>query len=532
MLMRGVFPVAADFAGLPTDVSRSCRLLSAALLAVILVVGTACTQPADDVIRFGLASAPTNLDPRYATDATSARINRLLYQRLVEFDASARPVPALAAWERITPQHYRFRLAPDRTRFHDGKLLTAEDVAATYRYILDPGNASPHRSPLALISRIDVLDRDTLDFHIERPDPLFPAYLVIGILPAGKIAASHPFHEQPIGSGPFIFKAWPEPGRLQLLRIEDGQLIEFQRINDPTVRVLKLLRGEVDILQNDLPSELLTLLDGKDAIDVRFGPGSNFAYIGFNLQDPATGDLRVRQAVAHAIDRAAIIHYVLGDAATVASALLPPDHWAGNPSLKAIEYDPEKARELLLQAGYDRQHPLALQYKTSTDPIRVRIATIIQQQLAQVGVDVKLQSYDWGTFYGDIKAGRFQMYSLAWVGVKTPDIFRYAFHSQSQPPAGANRGRLADELLDHLIDTAEQGATLESQAQGYRRIQERLLEVLPYVPLWYEDHVAAVREGIEGYRLARDGNYDGLRHVQKRREFTPLSHSSLIAPTL
>jgi peptide/nickel transport system substrate-binding protein len=281
------------------------------------------------------------------------------------------------------------------------------------------------------------------------------------------------------------------------------------------VRVLKLRRGEVDILQNDLPPELLEYLAAQPDIKVHRGPGSNFAYIGFNLQDPVTGNAAVRQAIAHAIDREGIIRHLLGGAAQPAAALLPPDHWAGHPGLQQIAYDPEQARTLLTAAGYDAGRPLTLHYKTSTDAVRLRIATVIQQQLAQAGIDMQLSSYDWGTFFGDIKAGRFQMYSLMWVGIKTPDIFRYAFHSTSLPPEGANRGRLVDAGIDRLITTAEQGTTLDEQALAYRQVQMRLLQQLPYIPLWYEDHVVALRTGIEGYRLAPDGNFDGLRHTRK-----------------
>jgi peptide/nickel transport system substrate-binding protein len=486
------------------------------LLLLLCLQLAACTQPPDAVIRFGLASAPANLDPRYATDATSARINRLLYRRLVDFDDQVRPVPALADWQQLTPLHYRFRLKPQRARFHDGATLTANDVAATYHSILDPGSTSPHATPLRLITRIEVIDEATLDFHLARPDPLFPGYLVIGILPAAGIAAGMPFHQQPLGSGPFRFLDWPEPGRLWLQRLDDGRQFEFLHIGDPTVRVLKLLRGEVDLLQNDLPAELLIYLDEQPDIDVTRGPGSNFAYIGFNLASPPTDDIRVRRAIAHALDRDAIMQYILGNAARPAAALLPPDHWAGNPALQPLSHDPQLARQLLLQAGYDAAHPLQLNYKTSTDPVRVRIATVIQQQLADVGIDMRLASYDWGTFFGDIKAGRFQMYSLAWVGIKTPDIFRYAFHSAALPPEGANRGRLASAEIDQLIEAAEQGATLEAQGQYYRQVQALLLELLPFIPLWYEDHVVAARQGISGYRLAPDGNYDGLLQVQKR----------------
>jgi peptide/nickel transport system substrate-binding protein len=492
--------------------------LSCCLAIAIALSLVACTKPPEDVIRFGLASNPANLDPRFATDATSARINRLLYQRLVDFDENIRPLPALATWDELTPRHYRFTLKSGRNAFHDGQPLTADDVAATYRFILDPVNASPHRSALKLVERIEVIDKDTLDFHIERPDPLFPGYLVIGIVPAAAIASTHPLHQDPLGSGAFRFSAWPEPGRLQLTRQSDGQVVEFLRVGDPTVRVLKLLRGEVDLLQNDLSAEMLDHLGQQANITVSYRPGSNFSYLGFNLQDPQTGRLEIREAIAVAINRQAIIEHLLGGNARTAAALLPPNHWAGNPALVPVEYDPEHARQLLAQAGFSHDHPLKLQYKTSTDPLRIRIATVIQQQLADIGIDMTLSSYDWGTFYGDIKAGRFQMYSLAWVGIKTPDIFRYAFHSRSLPPEGANRGRLADARVDALIEAAENALTLDGQADAYRTVQARLLEQLPYVPLWYEDHFVAVRNSITGYRLASDGNYDGLRFVQRIRK--------------
>jgi len=492
------------------------RLRYWCLWPVLLVVLVACTQAPDAVIRFGLAAEPANLDPRFASDATSARINRLLYRRLVDFDAQSRPQPALARWEQRGPRHYRFHLDPQRAPFHNGSPLTAYDVAATYRSILAPGSSSPHRGTLQLIESIEVIDNDTVDFRLTRADPLFPGYLVIGILPAQGIAEGHPFNVQPLGNGPFRFGAWPEPGRLQLIRLGDGQVVEFQRVGDPVVRVLKLIRGELDLLQNDLPAELVGYLERQPGIRLARAPGSNFAYLGFNLADPVCADIRVRRAIAHAIDRAAIVRHVLGGAARPAASVLGPQHWAGDPALQAPGYDPARARAYLRAAGYTAQHPLRLSYKTSTDPVRLRIATIIQQQLSEAGVELVIGSYDWGTFFGDIKAGNFQLYSLMWVGIKTPDIFRYAFHSSSLPPQGANRGRLADSTLDRLINAAGQGATLEEQAAGYRAVQARLLELLPYVPLWYEDHVLATRSGIEGYRLADDGNYDGLVQVRKQ----------------
>ncbi len=473
----------------------------------------ACGQPPDGVLRMGLNSAPTNLDPRFATDATSERINRLLYRRLVDFDEAGMPVPSLASWQRMSPLHYRFTLGDEGRRFQDGRELRPQDVKVTYDYILDKDNGSPHRAALELVRRIEVVGPEQIDFFLHRVDPLFPAYLAIGILPADLITSGHPFSHQPVGSGPFRFDGWPEEGRLRLLRNRDNQLFEFLQVKDPSVRILKLLRGEIDMIQNDLPPELLTFVSQQEGIRLERRRGSNFSYLGFNLQDPDTGKLKVRQAVAHAIDREAIIRYMLKRGAIPAQALLPSTHWAGVKGLSPIPHDPSRARALLAEAGYSESRPLRLTYKTSSDPFRVRLATVIQNQLAQVGIQVDLRSYDWGTFFGDIKAGVFQMYSLAWVGIKTPDIFRYIFHSDSIPPGGANRGRYRSPKVDRLIEAAEEEQDLVQKAPLYRKLQRLLLEELPYVPLWYEDHIFIYRDHIQGYHLASDGNYDGLIHV-------------------
>ncbi len=503
---------------IPTKTGNHLSLLPALRFILLLSVLTllACAPAPDNTLRIGLASAPVTLDPRFTTDATSSRINRLLYARLVEFDERQLPAPGIASWQMISATHYRFTLhkADDGRLFSDGSHLTAQDVKATYDAVLDPANVSPHRATLSMIKRIDVVDDNTVDFYLNKTDSLFPGYLVIGILPASKIAAQHPFNQQPVGSGPFRFVAWPEVGRLQLQRQRDRQNISFIRVSDATVRVLKLLRGELDMLQNDLSPELVTFLQKKPDINVTRTQGSNFTYLGFNLDDAITGQQDVRRAIALAIDREKIIRYVMGGAARPASALLPPEHWAGNTALPEIKYDPDMARALLAKHGYNLNHPVNITYKTSTDAFRVRLATVLQSQLKAVGINVDLRSYDWGTFYGDIKAGNFQMFSLSWVGIKTPDVFRYIFHSDSVPPDGANRGRFQDDMVDRLITVAGKAVTLASQSAAYGELQQRLLETLPYVPLWYEDHVFVSRKGISGYHLGLDGNYDGLQTVQ------------------
>ncbi|MCK5876203.1 MAG: ABC transporter substrate-binding protein [Candidatus Marithrix sp.] len=483
------------------------------LILIILTLLTACYEPQTN-LRFGLSKAPISLDPRFATDATSSRINRLLYRRLVDFDASLRPIPDLATWKLLTPTHYRFTLGNEGREFHNGMRLTAHDIKATYEYILDIDNASPHRGSLNLIKQINVQNDDIVDFILDKADILFPGRLGVGIIPAELIKKQHAFNKLPIGSGKLKLLDWPQSGHLFLTRQSDGQVIEFLEVKDPLVRALKLVRGEIDIIQNDLSPELLTWLGQRSEINIVKRKGSNFSYFAFNMQDPITKQFAVREAIAYAINREEIIRYVLGNAARPANSfLLSSDHWAGYSGPPKYQYNPVKAKALLKQIGIKK--PLKISYKTSNNAVRIRIATVIKQQLSEVGIDMDLRTYDWGTFYGDVKAGRFQAYSLAWVGIKMPDIFRYVFHSDSIPAnGGANRGLLNNSNIDRLIEQAEQAVDLKTGAVLYRALQKEFFKELPYIPLWYEDHVLVTNKKIKGYTLAADGNYDSLTSVQ------------------
>lgn len=470
-----------------------------ALVFIFPLFFSACSKPeyhAD--IRFAVAQSPLSLDPRYATDAASERVNRLLYRPLVDFDEHARPRPALAEWQRFSATQYRFTLIGTVPVFHHGKPLSMRDVEATYASLLALRD-SPHSAEFSNIDHMQLIDSRTLDFYLKSPDDFFSSRMIIGILPADLIQQEHDFSHQPVGNGPLRFVSWN--GMLRLERIRDRQRFSLVEVRDPTVRVLKFKRGEVDMLQGDLPPELVAYLKSQPEIRVESSMGSNFSYLGFNMQDALLRSPLVRQAIAHAVDRKSIIEKAMVEKSREAGAILPPEHWAGSGDLKSYEYNPELARKMLEQAGV--KLPLKLVYKTSTDAQRVRLATILQAQMQPAGIELEIRSLDWGTFFDDIKQGHFQLYGLTWVGIKTPEIYRLAFHSGSIPPKGANRGRLQDAELDKRI---EQGDW--QQVTGY------LHQMLPYVPLWYEGQFAAMRKGLADYALKPDGNWDGLATIR------------------
>ncbi len=484
-------------------------------LIILLGLVGGCSHPQENTeIRFALSRAVISLDPRFATDAASERLNRLIYQRLVEYNAQSKAVAGIARWEKLSDTHYRFILT-DQQRFHNGKLLTATDVVATYQSVLDKAIASPHRGLLQGIKHIVKVDNSTIDFILFSRDNLFPGRLTIGILPATLIASGHNFHELPVGSGKFMFVRHDEMDDVLLRRQADGQLIRFTEVRDPTVRLLKLVKGEVDMLQNDIPPELYSWLARQDGIAIHKKLGSNYTYLGMNLRSHKLQDRRVRLAIAHAINRQALLKFLMHDRARPAESILSPEHWAGHELLQPYDYNPMQSRHLLESAGWGKHKPLEVVYKTSTDPLRIRIATIISEQLAEVGIQVNLQSLDWGTFYGDIKSGNFELYSLSWVGIRSPDIFEYVFHSKSLPPLGANRGAYINNRVDALVSSALYEDDIRNMRTNLVKVQEQLHADLPYIPLWYEDQFYAARTDIIGYELKADGNYDGLDKVIK-----------------
>lgn len=473
--------------------------------------------------RVGLSAAPVTLDPRLASDATSVRIARLIYQSPVVFDDDGQPTPALTRWEQVAPERFLFHLQSN-PRFHDGRPLTAHDVAATYLDVLGEHSRSPHKGGLSHIVAIDVLDERTLEIRMARPDPMLPGRMVIGVLPASELGdVAGDTRRWPTGSGPFAVARWDTESTLVLKRLEDDARFEFLTLKDDTVRILKLARGELDLVLDAVSFELIDWIQRQESLRLIDVGGTTFSYLGVNFDSPLLADKRIREALALAVDRPAIVAHLFRGRARPAVSLLPPEHWSSDPGLTPPVFDPARARELIAEvlaeramlSDEDSNEVVRIQYKTSSNPFRLRLAAILKQQLAEVGIELDLRSYDWGTFYADIKSGRFEVYSLSWVGLKMPDIYRYVFHSDSVPPGGANRGRYANPELDQMLELAEQQATLEAQIPFWHQVQRLVQEDWVYIPLWYEDRVAAIRRDLTGFEAPPDGNWSSLAHLQR-----------------
>jgi peptide/nickel transport system substrate-binding protein len=282
-------------------------------------------------------------------------------------------------------------------------------------------------------------------------------------------------------------------------------------------RILEFKKGNVDLLQNDLEPDMLPWIQKKTRASVLVSPGTTFQYIGINLEHPVLRRIEVRQALALAIDHERMINHLLKGLAVPATGLLSPAHWAYEASVKRWRYDPERAKRLLDQAGCmdpDGAGPLPrfkVSYKTTTLDLRRRMAEVLKEQLALVGVELEVRTFEWGTFYADVKKGNFHLYSLAWVGIADPDVYFNLFHSTSIPPNGDNRGRYRNGEIDFLLEKARATLNAPERAKLYGKVQEILALELPVIPLWWQKNVVVMQPHVRGFAPYPDGDLASLR---------------------
>jgi peptide/nickel transport system substrate-binding protein len=472
-----------------------------------------------------IESSPTNLDPRVGTDAQSERIDELIFDPLVHRDEHFNMVPWVAEkWEIPDPKTYIFHLRRG-IHFHDGRPLTSRDVKWTLDSVRDGSLTTLKATTYKLVERVDAPDDSTLIIHLSEPDGTLLYNFsdgAFGIVPYG---SGKPFNRNPIGSGPFTFVSQDPDTEVVLRRNNDywGQKAQVERVRltivpDATTRALELRKGSADISPGgSLSADMVGTLRRYRSLEIEQQPGTVMAYLAFNLRDPILKDVRVRQALAYAIDRGAVLHYLFGDEGRLADSVLPPQHWAYNGDVAHYPYDPVKANAVLDAAGYARGADgvrFHLTMKTSTEETTRLLAAVMQQQLRQVGIALDIRSFEFATFYADVTKGAFQLYSLRWVGGnEDPDIFYYAFHSSSFPPKHANRSYYVNPEMDRLIDAGRSTVDQEKRKQIYAQVQQILARDLPYIDLWYFDNVVVHSARVRNLHVNPAGNYDFLTSV-------------------
>jgi peptide/nickel transport system substrate-binding protein len=515
---------------------ESFLLLFSAIVSAFSVFGcshAAASNP--NTLTFLLESNPTNLDPRYATDAQSQHIDGLVFSSLLERDVQMKLHGDLAqSWEAPNPLTYVFHLRPG-VHFHDGRTLTSADVKATFDFIMNPANRSPKRGAFRMVTAIDAPDPATVIFHLKEPYASFTINLIrptTGIVPAN---ADADFSRHPIGSGPFRFVSQAQDDevvvernldyfRLPPSEVEQASLplpsIRFRIVPDAIVRALELRKGSADIEVSSLTPDIIPVLAKQPSLAVTDRPGTNFTYLGINLEDPVLKHREVRQALAYATDREILVRYLLHGQARIANGILPPNHWAYEPNVTQYTLDTARAEQLLDAAGLPRKQKgmrFRITLKTSTDEQFRVLGAALQEQWRRVGVDLELRPLEFATVLSDAVKGNFQLNLLRWVGANNdPDIFEFVFSSKRFPPDGANRGHYRNPRIDALTDQIRTEMDQEKRKALCGEVQKILAGDLPYLNLWFTDAVSVHGRSLGEIPLSPTGDFDFLATLAQR----------------
>jgi peptide/nickel transport system substrate-binding protein len=524
---------------------------------------------------FLIESNPANLDARYGQDAQSQRIAALIYSGLVVRDAEMNLHGDLAeSWETPDAFTYIFHLKKS-VEFHDGREVTSRDVKATIAWMMNPENKSPKAGSFRMIRTIEAPDSSTVVFRLKEPYASFLWNLeksAVGIVPwdAGAEFAKHP-----IGSGPFRFVSQAQDQevvlervgtrnsrfekqdqgnvagtagrqeasaaivRAQTSRLQDDntgyggdqegfqskpsdreisvprvERVRFRIVPDAIVRALELRKGSADIEVSSLSADMIPVLAKQEKLTVTERPGTNFAYLGMNMEDAILVKRDVRQALAYATDRESLVKYLLHGEARLASGILPPNHWAHEANVKTYAYDPAEAERLLDAAGLRRGTDgtrFHVTLKVSTEEQARLMGAALQEQWKKVGVALEVRPLEIATLFSDLAKGNFQISYLRWVGANNdPDVFDLVFSSKRVPPNGANRGHYQNARVDQLIDGIRTEMDRQKRKELCSEVQKILAEDGPYVPLWFTDVVSVHRSEMGKVALGPTGGYEFL----------------------
>lgn len=504
-------------------------LIALSVLPFLLLLSSCLAPKQDrDTVVFLIESSPTSLDPRIGIDAQSEHIDELLFDGLVVRDANFRVAPSLAeSWELPNPLTVIFHL---RTGIHfsDGRALTSRDVLWTLNSMRDGTIITPKAASYTSVASIEAPDAETVILHLKRPDNFLLTNLssgAMGIVPWG---SGRDFGQHPVGTGAFRLVGQEMDKEVLIERnpfswlLTAGpnlvQKVKFNVVPDAITRALELRKGSADVTSNAIPADMLPVLAAQKHIAVESVGGTQVQYLAFNTTDPILRDLHVRQAIACAIDRDLIIRTLLAGRARPAKSLLPPQHWAYTGDVDQYDYNPTRSKQLLDTAGYRSDTNgvrLHLTMKTSTDDGTRLLAATLQQQLAKVGIDLDIRSYESATFIQDLTRGSFQIYALRWVGGnEQPDIFGYAFSTARIPPKGANRGRYHNPKLDQLLDDANAETDQAKRRSEYVEAQQILAKELPAINLWYQDAVLVHNRRLSGITISPSGSFNFLSYAR------------------
>jgi len=509
-------------------VPRGARgILAAAALAGAAFLGPAeaPAQTPPNVLVVGQIAEPKSLDPHTVTAVNDFRILMNVYDGLVRYkDGTLEVEPGLAESWTISEDGltYGFTLR-EGISFHDGSPLDAEAVKFNFDRMLDEEHPYHDTGPFPLsfffgaIDKVEAKDARTLAFTLKEPyapflsNLAYPTGLIVS--PAAVKEHGKDFGRHPSGTGAFRFAEWESNAKVVVVRNDDYwagapalEAVVFRPITDANTRVAEMLSGGIDLMVEVPPDNLATFADdGAYAVHEQAGPHVWFLIL--NAKEGPLADKRVRQAVNYAIDKESLVENVLQGTAEVAAGPTPPAFsWAYNKSLEPYPHDPEKARELIGAAGAEGAELTFYVTEGGSgmlDP--VAMGTAIQADLAKVGFEVKIETYEWNTFLGKVNpglGGKADMAEMAWM-TNDPDTLPYlALRTDAFPDQGGfNSGYYSNPKVDELLEAARRSTDQAERAKLYKEMQEIVREDAPwaFIANWKQNAVASER--VSGFKL-------------------------------
>lgn len=474
-----------------------------ALIVVFVLVaqhGAAQERP----FTIGMMVEVTGLDPRMNFDTYSMQPMLAILEPLLVLDTDLRLQPRLA--ERWTfaedGTEITFELREGVT-FHHGRPFTSADVRYTFEWMLDTENPSRNQSAYADIVEILTPDDHTVVFRLGEANVFFINTIAqLGIVPEDLGRDHLAFNQAPVGTGPYRFVRWQ---RDDVLEIEafDGYWgdqpgfarVEFRPIPEDGTRLLGLEAGEVDLYQGGVLTEEVPRLEEDARFTVQRVAGG-FHYVGFNTRAGALADVRVRQAINYAIPRDAIVGRLLNDVGQSGVGPLSPSSPWFNPDVPRFDYDPERARALLDEAGYGPGE-LSVLILAPTG-VRAQVAEILQFELDAIGVDATVSIEEFGALNSRIiETDDYELFVFGWSFQIDPDLgIRRIFGSMG----GSNNSYYANARVDELV---ELGRTLPPDSQAsydaYAEAQALIVAEVPFAFVYYTEEVAVHRADVEGW---------------------------------
>lgn len=467
-------------------------------------------------------SDATRLDPHFITDIPSANIiYQKVYETLVVPNQDMEIEPLLATeWKQLDEVTWEFSLK-EGVKFHDGTPFNAEAVKVTFDRVLDPETGSPQREKLSMIKEIEIVDEYTVLMHLDYPYAPLLSILASNegsiISPKAIKENGESLSQHPVGTGPFIFESWNTGQDITLIKNESywGQEpnleeVIFKVVPEDATRLALIETGEAHV-SDQVPVTELDRIENSNSMSLYRTEGLGVEYIGFNVESKAVNDVRVRKAISHAIEREAILKGVYNKVGTLANSAMSPKVFGYSENIKAYEYDINKAKKLLKEAGY--KDGLSLNLLTSDRKERINMAEVIQSQLKGIGVDVSIQVLEYGAYLEMIDKGDHDLFIGGWGNATGDgDYNQYnLFHTASQGPPG-NHFYYSNEEVDNIIEKAREEMDQEKRKVLYEKAMQIQMDDAVYVPIRNYEHLAVYTKGVEGIWL-NASNYIMLNDV-------------------